>query len=73
MEGKPKGSTPMGKLPAILLAVMALWLALNVIQDGPKQALGGVFDLFSQPQYGEADRPTRSGAAADRILDEALD
>ncbi len=60
----------MGKLPAILLAVIALWLALNVIQYGPEQALGGVFGLFGAAQYGEADRPTRSGSLADGILDE---
>jgi len=60
----------MGKLPAIFLAVIALWLALDLYQHGPQAAMGGLFDLFYQPQYGEADRPTRSGDLADRVLEE---
>ena len=60
----------MGKLPAILLASLALWIALNVYEHGPEGALGGLFGLFYESQYGEADRPTRSGGLADRVLDE---
>ena len=60
----------MGKLPAVLLLMIALWLAWNVYQEGPDQALGGLGQLMSSPQYGEADRPTRSGTLADEILEE---
>ena len=58
----------MGKLPGILLALIAAWVAWNVYQEGPKRAIGGLFELMSQPQYGEADAPSRSGTLADRIL-----
>ena len=60
----------MGKLPAIFLAAIALWLAVNVIRYGPEQAMGSLFGLLSGPQYGEADRPTISGDFADEILEE---
>ena len=50
--------------------MIALWLAVNVIQYGPENAFGGLFDVFNHPQYGEADRPTRSGSMADEILAE---
>lgn len=60
----------MGKLPAIFLAVIALWLALDLYQHGPEDALGGILGLFFEPQYGEADRPTRSGSLADKVLEE---
>jgi hypothetical protein len=33
------------------------------------RALGGLVGMASQPQYGEADAPTRSGSLADRILE----
>ena len=52
----------MGRLPLIAVAIVAIWLALNVFREGPENALGGLFDLFYAPKYGEADRPTRSGA-----------
>jgi len=61
----------MGKLPAMLLAAIAIWVAVNLYQEGPEEAFGGLFDLFSQPQYGEADKPTRSGSLADEVLAEA--
>ena len=60
----------MGKLPAIMIAIVAIWLAWNVIQDGPENALGGLGSLMSEPQYGEADRKTNSGELADRLLAE---
>lgn len=60
----------MGKLPAIFLAVVAIWLAWNLFEQGPEDALGGLFGLFYEPHYGEADRPTRSGNLADRVLEE---
>jgi hypothetical protein len=60
----------MGKLPAIFIAIMAIWLAWNVIQVGPENALGGLGDLISQPQYGEADRKTKRSELADRVLAE---
>jgi len=63
----------MGKLPALLLAVVALWLALNVIQHGPEEALGGLFGLFNADQYGESDAPSRSSTLADEILDDRGD
>ena len=56
----------MGKLPAIFVAIVAIWLAWNLYEQGPENDLGG---LFYEPQYGEADRPTRSGALADRVLE----
>ena len=59
----------MGKIPAWLLAALVLWVAWDVYQQGPEHALGGLFSLLSQPQYGEADRPTRSGDLADRMLE----
>lgn len=60
----------MGKLPAILLASMALWIAMNVYEHGAEGALGGLFGLFYESQYGEVDRPTRSGSLADRVFEE---
>jgi hypothetical protein len=60
----------MGKLPALGILVIALWLAWTVYRDGPDEAFGGLGALISSPQYGEADRPTRSGTLADEILDE---
>ena len=59
----------MGKLPAIFVAIVAIWLAWNAFEDGPENALDGLFGLFYQSQYGEADRPTRSGNLADRVLE----
>ena len=59
----------MGKLPAVLILLVALWVAWNIYQEGPDQALGGLSTLMSSPQYGEADRPTRSGDLADQALD----
>ena len=63
----------MGKLPAILVAAVILWVVWDVYHKGPEKAVGGLFALLAQPQYGEADRPTRSGNLADRILEEAED
>jgi len=63
----------MGKLPGILLAAIAAWVAWDVYQEGPKRAIGGLFELLSLPQYGEADAPTRSGSLADRILQQEED
>ena len=59
----------MGKIPAIILAIIALWIALNVYQGGPDNAFGGLSKLLSEPQYGEADRPSRSTSLADQVLD----
>lgn len=58
----------MGRLPAIFLAGIVLWLAWNVVRYGPEATFGGIYDLVRMPQYGEADRPTRSGDLSDRIL-----
>jgi hypothetical protein len=63
----------MGKLPAIFIGALILWVAWEVFEYGPEQAFGGLFSLLSQPQYGEADRPTRSGTLADQILKNAED
>ncbi len=60
----------MGRLPVIVVAIVAIWLVWNVFRDGPENALGGLFDLFYAPHYGEADRPTRSGELADWVLEE---
>lgn len=60
----------MGKIPAILLALIIGWIGWTVYQDGPEAAFGGLGGLISSPQYGEADRPTRSGQFADRLLEE---
>ena len=60
----------MGKLPAILLTAIALWVAWNVYREGPRHAFGGWLELIYQPQYGEADAPTVSGNLADEILAE---
>lgn len=60
----------MGKLPAIFLAGIVLWLAWSVFRHGQAATFGGLYDLVGSPQYGEADRPTRSGDLADRILEE---
>ena len=58
----------MGKLPAILIGLILLWVAWDVFQNGPQRALGGLFSLLSQPQYGQADRRTRSGDLAEGAL-----
>jgi hypothetical protein len=60
----------MGKIPAWLIAALLLWVAWDLYQQGPERALGGLFSLLAQPQYGEADRPTRSGDLADHVLAE---
>jgi hypothetical protein len=60
----------MGKLPAIFVAALVLWATWDVFQNGPEKALGGLLSLLAEPQYGQADRPTRSGDLADRMLAE---
>jgi hypothetical protein len=52
----------------MLLAALAAWLAWETYQQGPERAFGGLIEMVSLPQYGEADAPTRSGSLADRIL-----
>jgi hypothetical protein len=61
----------MGKIPMILAAILALWIAVTVAREGPEKAFGGLFALLGSPQYGEADAPTRSGNIADRAEDRA--
>ena len=63
----------MGKLPAILIGLILLWVAWDVFQNGPQRALGGLFSLLSQPQYGQADRRTRSGDLAEGVLHDTDD
>ncbi len=58
----------MGKLPGLLLAAIAAWVAWDVYQQGAERALGGLIEMVRLPQYGEADAPTRSGNIADRVL-----
>jgi hypothetical protein len=60
----------MGKLPAIFVAIVVIWVAWSLFEEGPENAFGGLFGLFYEPQYGEADRPTRSGQLAERVLEE---
>jgi hypothetical protein len=59
----------MGKIPIFVLIGVALWIGFHVVRDGPEHALGGLFGLLAEPQYGEADRPTRSGKLADRQME----
>jgi hypothetical protein len=59
----------MGKLPALLLTAIAIWIGWTVYQQGPDHAFGGLGALIESPQYGEADRPTHSGSLADRVLE----
>ncbi|MEN8184825.1 MAG: hypothetical protein ABFS46_20075 [Myxococcota bacterium] len=57
----------MGKFVGIVLLCFGVWIAVAVHREGADQAFGGLFALFSAPQYGEAHRPTRSGNVADRL------
>ena len=57
------------KIPIFVISVIALWIAFHVARDGPGRALGGLFGLLDEPQYGEQARPTRSGKLADRHLE----
>lgn len=59
----------MGRFPLLIALALALWIAWSVHQDGADQVFGGLWGLVSGPQYGEADRPTRSGALADQVLE----
>ena len=59
----------MGKLPAVFVTVLAIWLAWNALEKGPDSGLSALLGLVREPQYGEADRPTRSGDLADRVLE----
>jgi hypothetical protein len=59
----------MGKIPVVLIGLIAIWIILSVVRNGPQRAFGGVFGLLDEPQYGESDRPTRSGKLAERGLD----
>ena len=63
----------MGKIPIILIAIVALWIAATAIREGREKAFGGLFSLLGSPQYGEADRPTRSGHVAERAEDRAAE
>jgi len=58
----------MGKIPALLIAALVLWVAWDVYENGPDKALGGLGSLLSRPQYGQADQPTRSGDLADHMF-----
>jgi hypothetical protein len=60
--------TGMGKIPVILVGLIALWIAFNVVTRGPGEALGGLFGLLDEPQYGEADRETRQQRIAEKHL-----
>jgi hypothetical protein len=59
----------MGRIPVFVLAFVGLWIAFHVVRDGPERALGGLFGLLAEPQYGEEARPTRSGKLAERQLE----
>jgi hypothetical protein len=65
----------MGRLVMIGGAILALWIALNVYRDGPDHAFGPISALLAEPQYGQADRPSRDTDLADQVLehDPALD
>jgi hypothetical protein len=53
----------------MFLVAIAAWLAWDAYQNGQNAALGGLVDLLSLPQYGEADAPTKSGDLADRMFE----
>jgi hypothetical protein len=57
----------MGRFPAVILLILAIWIGYTIHRDGPEKAFGGIAALLSSPQYGEADRPTRSGRVADEV------
>ena len=59
----------MGRIPVVILLVLAIWIGNTLYRDGPAKAFGGLVALLSGPQYGEADRPTRSGRMADEAED----
>lgn len=59
----------MARIPIFVLGFIAVWIAFHVIRDGPEDALGGLFGLLEEPQYGEQARPTRSGKLAERQLE----
>lgn len=61
----------MGKIPAILLLALALWVGFTVYREGPQEAFGGLFAFLDLPWYGEGERPPgRSEALADRVDEE---
>lgn len=57
----------MARIVLCVLLVIAVWVGITLHREGPEKAFGGLFDLLGSPQYGEADRPTRSGRLADRV------
>lgn len=61
----------MARIPLFVLGFIALWIAFHVVRDGPGDALGGLFGLLDEPQYGEQAQPTRSGKLAERQLEPA--
>lgn len=65
----------MGRLVVIAVVILGLWVALNIYQQGPEHAFGPISTLLSEPQYGQADRPSRDTDLAEEALehDPALD
>ena len=41
----------MGKIPVVLIGLIAIWIILSVVRNGPQRAFGGVFGLLDEPQY----------------------
>jgi len=60
----------MGRIPVIILLIIAIWIGNALYREGPEKAFGGLVALLSGPYYGEADRPTRSGQFADQAEDQ---
>lgn len=56
------------RIPILVVGFIALWIVFHVVRDGPGKALGGLFGLLDEPQYGEQARATRSGKLAERQL-----
>jgi len=59
----------MGRLVLIAVALLALWVGMNIYQQGPDHAFGEFSTLLAEPQYGEADRPSRDTNLAEQVLD----
>lgn len=67
----------MGKLFAIVLIVIAVWVGLTVYTQGTDQAFGGLFARFSGSSALDApatrSTPHRAGDAFQRAYDESED
>jgi hypothetical protein len=65
----------MGRIFAILLIVLMIWVGLELYLEGPRNAFGGAFaSLMAEPNTPGLDRqlsaPKRAGAAVNRAYRE---